>query len=82
MRLGKRMRGPAGVPIGKMKRILIQNVVSSGANMLPSVIAGLIDHPIEDVSIADCHFQHVGGAPAAMAKVATRRCPVRPRVSS
>ncbi len=69
LRLGKRMRGPAGVPIGTMKRILIQNLVSSGANMLPSVIAGLIDHPIEDVSIADCHFQHVGGAPAAMAKV-------------
>jgi polygalacturonase len=69
LRLGKRMRGPAGVPIGTMKRILIQNVVSSNATILPSVIAGLSGHPIEDISIADCHFHHVGGAPADMAKV-------------
>ena len=67
LRLGKRMRGPAGRPIGTMKRILIQNIVSSNATLLPSVIAGLIDHPIEDVSISDVYLQHVGGAPAAMA---------------
>lgn len=69
LRLGKRMRGPAGVPIGTMKRVLIQNIVSSGATRLPSVIAGLTDHPIEDVRIADCLFHHVGGASAAMAKL-------------
>ncbi|MDF0486747.1 glycoside hydrolase family 28 protein [Sphingomonas sp. H39-1-10] len=67
LRLGRRMRGPAGRPIGTLKRVLIQNVSSSGANLLPSVIAGLPGHPIEDVQISDCHFQHVGGAPAAMA---------------
>lgn len=68
MRLGKRMRGPAGVPIGTMKRILIQNVTSSGATMLPSVIAGLAGHPIEDLKISDVHLHHVGGAPASMAQ--------------
>ena len=67
LRLGRRMRGPAGRPIGTMRRILIQNVVSSNATLLPSVIAGLVDHPIEDVRIADCYLHHVGGAPAAMA---------------
>ena len=67
LRLGRRMRGPAGRPIGTLRRVLIQNVSSSGANLLPSVIAGLPGHPIEDVQISDCHFQHVGGAPAAMA---------------
>lgn len=69
LRLGKRMRGPAGAAIGTLKRVLIQNVSSSGANLLPSVIAGLPDHPIEDVQISDCHFQHIGGAPAAMAAI-------------
>lgn len=69
LRLGKRMRGPAGVPVGSLKRILIQNVVSSGATLLPSVIAGLTDHAIEDIRIADCYFHHVGGAPAAMADI-------------
>ncbi len=67
LRLGRRMRGPAGRPIGSLKRVMIDNVVSSGANMLPSVIAGLADHPIEDIAISDSHFHHVGGAPASMA---------------
>ncbi|WP_294391692.1 glycoside hydrolase family 28 protein [uncultured Sphingomonas sp.] len=67
VRLGKRMRGPAGRPIGTVRRIFIQNVVSSDATLLPSVIAGLADHPIEDLHIADSYFHHVGGAPATMA---------------
>lgn len=67
LRLGKRMRGPAGRPIGSLRRVAIDNVVSAGATMLPSVIAGLADHPIEDVRISDSHFHHVGGATAAMA---------------
>jgi len=61
------MRGPAGRPIGTMKRILIQNLVSSNANLLPSVFAGLAGHPIEDVRLSDIHLHHVGGAPTAMA---------------
>ena len=69
LRLGKRMRGPAGRPIGTMKRILIQNVVSSGANLLPSVMAGLTGHPIEDVKLSDIYLHHAGGAPDAMAKL-------------
>lgn len=67
LRLGKRMRGPAGRPIGTMRRISIQNVVSSGANLLPSVIAGLVEQPIEDIRLSNIFLQHVGGAPAAMA---------------
>jgi polygalacturonase len=69
LRLGKRMRGPSGRPVGVLKRVSINNVVSSRATLLPSVIAGLADHPIEDVAISDSHFHHVGGAPATMASV-------------
>ncbi len=69
LRLGKRMRGPKGRPIGTMRRLSIQNVVSSKATILPSVIAGLAGHPIEDVRISDVYLHHVGGAPAAMARL-------------
>jgi polygalacturonase len=69
LRLGKRMRGPAGRPIGTLRRVLIQNVSSSGANMLPSVLAGLTGHPIEDVQLSDLFLHHVGGAPAEMAAI-------------
>ncbi|MFZ5746745.1 MAG: rhamnogalacturonidase [Pseudomonadota bacterium] len=69
VRLGKRMRGPAGRPIGTIKRVLMQNIVSSNATVLPSVIAGLAGHPIEDLHISDVLMHHVGGAPATMASV-------------
>jgi polygalacturonase len=69
LRIGKRMRGPAGAPIGSMRRVLIENVKSSNATILPSVIAGLAERRIEDVRIADVFLQHVGGAPAAMASL-------------
>lgn len=69
LRLGKRMRGPAGRPIGTMKRILIQNLTSSGGPMLPSIIAGLHERPIEDVKISDVYLSQRGGAPEAMARV-------------
>lgn len=69
LRLGRRMRGPAGRPVGSMRRVAIRNLTSSGANQLPSVVAGLADHPIEDLSISDAFLHHVGGAPAAMARV-------------
>lgn len=69
LRLGKRMRGPAGRPIGTMKRVLINNLVSSNGSPLPSIIAGLSGHPIEDVKISDVLLHQVGGAPAAMARI-------------
>jgi polygalacturonase len=69
LRLGKRMRGPAGVPIGTLKRIRINNLVSSNGSPLPAVIAGLAEKPIEDVAISDVLLHQVGGAAPAMAKL-------------
>jgi polygalacturonase len=70
LRLGRRMRGPDGVPVGTLKRIIISNVVSynsvarlSGAG----IIAGLVDHPIEDIKIHDLYIDHRGGGTAEMA---------------
>jgi polygalacturonase len=67
LRLGRRMRGPKGRPIGTLKRVMISNVSSSGTGFLPSIIAGLPDHPVEDVKISDVYLHQRGGATEAMA---------------
>ena len=70
LRLGARLRGPKPqTVVGSMKRIVISNLVSSGAAQLPSIIAGIADHPIEDLKISDCYLQQVGGASAEMAAI-------------
>jgi polygalacturonase len=70
LRLGGRMRGPPGVPIGRLARVLISNVTCHGpANDMPSIIAGLPGHPVEDVKISDCLFLHKGGEIAEMAAI-------------
>lgn len=70
LRLGARLRGPKPeTVVGSMKRIVISNVVSSGAAQLPSIIAGVQDHPIEDLKISDVYLHQVGGAGAEMAAI-------------
>jgi polygalacturonase len=68
MRLGRRMRGPAGVPVGTLKRVIVTNITSYNSSLLPSIIAGVPDHPIEDVKIADVLFHQVGGGSAELAR--------------
>jgi polygalacturonase len=62
MRLGSRMRGPAGVPVGVMRRVVISNIVCSNtAAYLGSIISGIPGHPIENVKISAVYVQHQGG---------------------
>jgi len=62
LRLGARMRGPADSKPGTLKRILISNVVSSGAvAQYPSIVAGLANDLIEDIKISDVYLHQVGG---------------------
>jgi len=68
MRLGRRMRGPAGVPVGTLKRVIVTNITSYNSSLLPSIIAGVPDHPIEDVKIDDVLFHQVGGGSAELAR--------------
>jgi polygalacturonase len=68
LRLGARLRGPKPqTVVGTMKRVVISNVVSSSATQLPSIIAGVTDHPVEDLKISDVYLHQVGGAAADMA---------------
>jgi hypothetical protein len=56
------MRGPAGVPVGTLKRILVSNVVSSGTrSKISSLITGIPGHPIEDLKLSSIHIHHRGG---------------------
>ena len=62
LRLGSRMRGPAGVPVGTIRRVNISNIVSSSnSSKICSMIAGVPGHRIEDVKISNVLIQHSGG---------------------
>ena len=62
LRLGSRMRGPAGVPVGSIKRVLISNIVSSnGTSKFCSMIVGVPGHYVEDVKINNILIEHPGG---------------------
>lgn len=52
LRLGGRMRGPEGVPVGKLRRVSISNLMVYNADShFSSLISGLPGHDIEDVKL-------------------------------
>ncbi len=62
LRLGSRMRGPTGVPVGSLRRILISNIVcSNAASTFGSILSGIPGHLIEDIQLNDIYIQHRGG---------------------
>jgi len=68
MRLGARMRGPAGAAVGALRRVILSNITCScgsysserGAR-IGSILAGIPGHPIEDVKMSDIMIVHPGG---------------------
>jgi polygalacturonase len=71
IRLGARMRGPAGVPVGTIRRVILSNISCMSATASPrisSILAGIPGHPIEDVKISDMMFVHAGGGTSADAQ--------------
>lgn len=62
LRLGRRMRGPQGVPVGQLHRVSISNVVVSSANSRQAaIVSGVPEHPIEDVRFNQVYILHPGG---------------------
>ncbi len=62
IRLGNRARGPEGTPAGAIRRVKISHVVVHDADArYASIIAGLPDHPIEDVELSDIRIVYRGG---------------------
>jgi polygalacturonase len=62
LRLASRMRGPAGTPVGALRRVTISNVVVSDADpRYASMIVGIPGHQIEDVRLSNIRILYHGG---------------------
>ena len=62
LRLGSRMRGPAGPPVGQLRRVLISNIVVYNAEpRYASIISGIPGHDIEDVTLNNIRIYYRGG---------------------
>jgi polygalacturonase len=62
LRLGARMRGPEGIPIGAIRRVNISNVVAAySASRAASIISGIPGHRIEDVRMSNIRILYNGG---------------------
>jgi polygalacturonase len=63
VRLGARMRGPAGVPVGVIRRVNLSNIscTTIASPRVSSIIAGIPDHPIADLRLTDFTVLHQGG---------------------
>lgn len=62
IRLGSRMRAPAGTPIGSIRRVSISNLVVSDADSrYASIISGIPGHDVEDVTLSNVRIVHRGG---------------------
>jgi len=61
-RLGSRMRGPEGVPIGQLRRVLVSNIVASNTDSSQAaLITGIPGHYIEDLKFQNIYLQYRGG---------------------
>jgi polygalacturonase len=70
LRLGSRLRGPNGITVGKLRRVIISNLVcSNSASRLGSLISGIPGHAIEDIRLSDIYIQHRGGGTQADAAI-------------
>lgn len=67
IRLGARLRGPAGTRPGFCRGILIRDLRADQPwSAMPIVIAGIHGHRIEDVTLTDIRLRSRGGAPARL----------------
>ncbi len=68
LRLGARLRGPSGTTVGTLRRIVVSNITSYGADPLCTNISGMPGYMIEDLKISDVFFHQRGGADGEIAK--------------
>ena len=62
LRLARRMRGPSGTPVGKLRRVNISNIVAYNADArYASIIAGVPEHNIQDVALSNIRIFYRGG---------------------
>jgi polygalacturonase len=62
LRLGSRMRGPAGPSVGELRRVILSNIVVYNAEpRYASIISGIPGHDIEDVTLSNIRIYYKGG---------------------
>src|SRR5262245_8147360 len=62
MRLGSRMRGPTGPPVGELRRVTLSNIVVYNAEpRYASLISGIPGQDIEDVRLSNIRVYYKGG---------------------
>ncbi len=70
VRLGNRMRGPQGRPVGTLQRVIIGNVVCHNAgSRISSILSGVPERSIQDIKIHDVYIEHQGGGDKEMAAI-------------
>ena len=68
LRLGSRLRGPAGAPLGELRRINLTNVVAYNCDSrYASIISGIPGHQIEDVKLSNVRIYYRGGGTSEQA---------------
>jgi polygalacturonase len=76
LRLGARLRGPAGTRIGRLRKVAISDVIASDIDhAYPASIAGLAGHPVEEVSLARIDLTYHGGGSASEAAASPPELP-------
>jgi polygalacturonase len=70
LRLGSRMRGPAGIPIGTLRRVILSNIVCSNATSpICSIISGIPGHEIADLKLSNIVIETQGGGSEEQAEL-------------
>jgi polygalacturonase len=70
LRLGARLRSPEGTPVGKMRRITINNINCYDVDSrFSSIISGIPGNPVEDISLSNIRIFYKGGGTAEMAAI-------------
>ncbi len=68
LRLGSRLRGPAGTKVGALRRVNISSVVVYNADpRYAAILSGIPGHPLEDVTLSNIQIWVRGGGPKAQA---------------
>ncbi|KAA6299978.1 MAG: hypothetical protein EZS26_003874 [Candidatus Ordinivivax streblomastigis] len=68
--MGARMRSPEDTPVGKMRRILIDNInVFNADSRYASIISGIPGQLIENVTLSNIHIHYQGGYSQEDAKI-------------
>jgi len=62
LRLGARLRGPAGTTVGALRGVTVSGLASnSPANHAPAIVSGIPGHPIAEVALHDVALLQAGG---------------------